>query len=81
MNKVIISVGRPINNTKDIIDFLLDMEKEHNIKKESGIVDFLVNTYKKSPKGKDHIVMFKNDKEEWFSQFLADEDVITKMEL
>ena len=72
---IILSEGQPIKTTKDIVDFLKYMSKKHNIEQEPGIVEMVVNHYKQSPKGKDHIVM-NNDGDKWFMSFLSDSDVL-----
>tara|TARA_R110002126_G_scaffold262598_2_gene405496 strand:+ start:221 stop:490 length:270 start_codon:yes stop_codon:yes gene_type:complete len=79
-DKLEIGEGQPVKTSKDIVKFLKYMSKKYNIKQERGIIDMVVNNYLKSPKGKDHIVM-NNRGDEWFLNFLSNEDVLGKMEI
>jgi hypothetical protein len=77
-NDIIFSEGQPIKTTQDIVEFFEYMTNKYKITQEPGIVEMVVNHYKQSPKGKDHIVM-NNDGDKWFMSFLSDSDVLKKV--
>ena len=77
---IIFSEGQPIKTIEDIVDFMKYMTKKYKITQEPGIVEMVVDHYKQSPKGKDHIVM-NNDGDKWFMSFLSDSDVLKKIVL
>jgi len=79
-NQVVIGEGQPIKNEKDIVKFLKYMSKKYTIIQEKGVVDMIVTDYKKSPKGKDHLVM-SNRGNEWFMNFLSNEEVVDMIEI
>ena len=80
-NNIQFSYGSPVSSEKKLRSFLKHASKTYQIEWDTeNIIDLLVAEWKKDQEKNQHCVIFRNEKYEWFVQFISDKEVVKQIE-